>query len=287
MKWKGRRPALCGGRPQASEPRRRPSGIRSSGQRRGSPSGALVGRCSTESGRRLASRDAPRVALLHLHLQLARPPARVADAHPEVALLGRAGRHQGLGAVEIGVRDALDHSGREPIHHEALERVQAVDLELAHGGVGADEHPAVAHLAMPAPDAPAVDLERRGSIQDDALGEVLVVLEKQEHALVKELLPEREAVLLLRAAEQDRTLLDERGLVDEAGRRLLACGLSNELCSHLAPVHIFGHACRGAAACMQRSTHGGCGYEEALRPAPGEEGEHREGFGRVGAHCIF
>ena len=135
-------------------------------------------------------------------------------------------------------------------------------------------------------DEPAVDLERRGSIQDDALGEVLVVLEKQEHALVKELLPEREAVLLLRAAKQDRTLLDERGLIDEAGRRLLACGLSNELCSHLAPVHIFGHACRGAAACMQRSTHGGCGYEEALRAA-GEEGEHREGFGRVGSHCIF
>jgi hypothetical protein len=189
--------------------------------------------------------EIPRVALVDFHLQLAGRPARVADTHPEVTPLRDAGGHELLGAVQVRVRDALDDARRDHVGQGALERVQAVNLEVALDGVGAGEEPAVAHLPMPAPDPPAVQLQRRRPVEDDALCKALVVLKQEEDALVKKLLPQREAVLLLRAAEQDRALLDQRRLVHEAsGGRLLACRLGNEPRSHLAPVGVvaFSHA---------------------------------------------
>ena len=74
-----------------------------------------------------------------------------------------------------------------------------------------------------------------------------VMLEQQHHALVKVLLPQREAKLLLRASQDHRALLNERALVDEAlvaakGRRVGALGLHHrallrhEACAHLPPV---------------------------------------------------
>ena len=86
----------------------------------------------------------PRVALVHFHLQLAGRPARVPDAHPEVTPLRDAGGHELLGAVQVRVRDALDDARREPVGQGALERVQAVDLEVALDGVGAGEEEAEA-----------------------------------------------------------------------------------------------------------------------------------------------
>ena len=66
------------------------------------------------------------------------------------------------------------------------------------------------------PWPPPLDLERARPVEYDALGEALVVLQQQHHALVKELLAKREAKLHLGPAEENRALLDERRLVHVA-----------------------------------------------------------------------
>ena len=110
----------------------------------------------------------------------------------------------------------------------------------------------------------------RRTVEDDALGEALVMLEEEEDTLVEELLAQREAVLLLRAAKQDRALLDERRLVHEAsgGLRLLSCGLRNQARAHLAPVEVF--ACGHPRVCAAQR----CGDQQPERA--GGEGEHSE-----------
>ena len=99
---------------------------------------------------------------------------------------------------------------------------------------------------MPAPQAPAVLLDRRGTIEDDALGERLIVLKKEHDRLVEELLTEREAEDLLRAAHEDRALLDEGRLVSVAAgvaavaRRWRAgfLFLGDQSRAHLTPVEL-------------------------------------------------
>ena len=134
----------------------------------------------------------------------------------EVAALRLAGGDELLGTLEARAGDTFDDARREALGHGRAERVQAVDLQLPHGPLLADEDAAVGDLAVPAPEAPAILRERTRAVEDDALGEGLVMLQQQQHALMKELLAEREAKFHLGAAEQHRALLDEWRLVDEA-----------------------------------------------------------------------
>ena len=157
--------------------------------------------------------------------------------------------------------------------------MQAVDLELAHRLLLADKEAALRHLAVAAPEAPAVLSERARAIEDDALGEVCIVLQKQEHALVEELLSQGEPELHLRAAEQDGTLLDERGLIDEALLLLarLARGRLEPLGrdqsrAHLTPVH-FGRVRRAHSHRRRRTLRRAHSHR---RRTPNDETEHSE-----------
>ena len=104
------------------------------------------------------------------------------------------------------------------------------------------------------PNAEAVELIGARAVDDDALGEALVVLQQQHDALLKVLLPERKTELLFCPPKDDTALLENRALVDKpfvlwalTSFRFL---LSDKACAHLAPVnvlcasavHIFVHA---------------------------------------------
>ena len=124
--------------------------------------------------------------------------------------------------------------------------MKAHDLRVALGILAA-EHAALPHVAAK-PHAPAVNLVCRRPVEDDAAREPVVMLQQEHHRLVKVLLPQSKAKLLPRAAENDRTLLDERRLEDEALRircrsaavaaaaRLLTLLCGHELRSEIAPV---------------------------------------------------
>ena len=91
--------------------------------------------------------------------------------------------------------------------------MQRIHLNLSARIVWADEHATLGDLAVAAPHAPAIHHHCAGPIENNTLGEGVVVLQEKQDALVEKLLPQREAKVLLCAAEQNRALLDERRLV--------------------------------------------------------------------------
>mmetsp|Transcript_13227 Transcript_13227/g.48178 ORF Transcript_13227/g.48178 Transcript_13227/m.48178 type:complete len:233 (-) Transcript_13227:35-733(-) len=109
----------------------------------------------------------------------------------------------------------------------------------------AAEEAALADVAAE-PHAPPLQLEGGGAVEDDALGELGVVLEQQQHALVEVLLPQREAELLPRAPQQHRALLDQRRLVNPSFRvpghlvtaALFGALLRDELGAEVPHVHV-------------------------------------------------
>ena len=121
--------------------------------------------------------------------------------------------------------------------------MEADNLALADRLLCAAEHRTLSDVAAE-PDAPAVDRVVARLVEDDALGEAFIVLQQEHDGFVEVLLPQREAKLLLGAAEDDGALLDERRLVDEAVGLAAGLGifsfflLRDEPRSHLTPVDV-------------------------------------------------
>ena len=154
----------------------------------------------------------------------------------------RAGEARGVGGGG-GARtgDALDDRQREAAGLLAGERVKTDDLALALGLGLAAEHRTLGHVT-PKPHAPAVELVGARSVQDNALCETVVVLKEEHNRLVEVLLPQSEAKLLLRSAQDDAALLDQGGFVHEPAG-LARCTrtprlLLDKLGPHLSPVHV-------------------------------------------------
>mmetsp|Transcript_5519 Transcript_5519/g.22897 ORF Transcript_5519/g.22897 Transcript_5519/m.22897 type:complete len:402 (-) Transcript_5519:121-1326(-) len=142
---------------------------------------------------------------------------RQLDAADGAALDDVGAKGGALGGRHLGGRI---HLGRRGGHRRLRRRRRSstVAICLVRG-----EDAALADVAAE-PDLPAVQSPARGSVDDEALGELVVVLHEDDDALVEVLLPQREAERLLEPAEQDRALLEEGRLVrPRAARRSRCC----------------------------------------------------------------